>query len=118
MSDKVYTVALAGLLHDVGKFAERAGMEISQQYHNDNEHLYQPHYDGRSSHKHALYSAAFIERFCTLLPVLDERAGAGSGNSLINLAAMHHKPETALQWIITQADRLSSGLDRQVFDGD
>lgn len=118
MSDKVYTVALAGLLHDVGKFAERAGMEISQQYRNDNEHLYQPHYDGRSSHKHALYSAAFIERFCALLPVLDERAEAGSGNSLINLAAMHHKPETALQWIIAQADRLSSGLDRQVFDGD
>jgi CRISPR-associated protein Csm1 len=118
MSDKVYTIALAGLLHDVGKFAERAGMEISPQYRNDNEHLYQPNFDGRSSHKHALYSAAFVERFANLLPALDEQSESGSGNSLINLAAMHHKPETALQWIITQADRLSSGLDRQVFDGD
>jgi CRISPR-associated protein Csm1 len=118
MSDMVYTVALAGLLHDVGKFAERAGMEVSQLYRNDNEHLYQPHYEGRSSHKHALYSAAFIERFSALLPKLDDAAVARSGDSLINLAAMHHKPETPLQWIITQADRLSSGLDRQVFDGD
>jgi len=118
MSDTVYTIALAGLLHDVGKFAERAGMDVSQQYVNDNEHLYQPHYEGRSSHKHALYSAAFIERFTNLLPRLDDQTAARSGNSLINLAAMHHKPETPLQWIITQADRLSSGLDRQEFDGD
>lgn len=111
-------VALAALLHDVGKFAERAGMEISQRYRDDNEQLYQPLFDGRYSHGHALFTAAFIEKFANFLPALNDKSTARSGDSLINLAAMHHKPETPLQWIITMADRLSSGLDRQVFEGD
>lgn len=120
--DKItVTIALAGLLHDVGKFAERAGMELPSGYGDNNAGLYQPvrsDQGGRHTHKHALYSAAFIERFSSHLPKLDQQADAASGNSLINLAAMHHKPETPLQWIVAQADRLSSGLDRQVFEGD
>ncbi len=114
------TVVLAALLHDVGKFAERAGMEISSQYEIDNAGLYQPYkrQQNRHTHRHALYTAAFIERFSRLLPTLDDSNVARSGNSLINLAAMHHKPETPLQWIITVADRLSSGLDRQDFEGE
>jgi len=120
MNKTTVTIALAGLLHDVGKFAERAGMELPNGYADNNAGLYQPfrQEQGRHTHKHALYSAAFIERFSSLLPKLDEQKDAASGNSLINLAAMHHKPETPLQWIIAQADRLSSGLDRQVFEGD
>lgn len=121
MDQTTVTIALAGLLHDVGKLAERAGMELPAGYEANNAGLYQPvrsDQGGRHTHKHALYSAAFIERFSKLLPQLDDQADAASGNSLINLAAMHHKPETPLQWIIAQADRLSSGLDRQVFEGD
>jgi len=120
MADTVIKVALAGFVHDVGKLAERAGMEVSRTYAEDNAGLYQPYNrdQNRHTHQHALYTAAFIERFAACLPSLDEREAAKSGDSLINLAAMHHKPETPLQWIVTQADRLSSGLDRQVFEGD
>lgn len=116
----VLKVALAGLLHDVGKFAERAGMEVSRTYADDNAGLYQPYNrdQNRHTHRHALFTAAFIERFAAYLPEVDDQETAQSGDSLINLAAMHHKPETPLQWIITQADRLSSGLDRQVFEGE
>lgn len=117
-NNELNKLVLAALLHDVGKFAERAGMEVSPQYSNDNEQLYQPLFDGRYSHGHALFTAAFIEKFADHLPLLDDSSTARSGDSLINLAGMHHKPETPLQWIITMADRLSSGLDRQVFDGD
>jgi len=96
MNKTTVTIALAGLLHDVGKFAERAGMELPNGYADNNAGLYQPfrQEQGRHTHKHALYSAAFIERFSSLLPKLDEQKDAASGNSLINLAAMHHKPET------------------------
>jgi CRISPR-associated protein Csm1 len=120
MDKTTVTIALAGLLHDVGKFAERAGMELPAGYSDNNAGLYQPfrQEQGRHTHKHALYSAAFIEQFSSILPTLDDQSTARSGDSLINLAAMHHKPETPLQWIIAQADRLSSGLDRQVFEGD
>ena len=120
MDKMVYKIALAGLLHDMGKFAERAKMELEPGYENNNSGLYQPDNNPhkRPTHKHALYTAAFVERFAGHIPVFDDKADAAGGNSLINLAAMHHKPETALQWIIAQSDRLSSGFDRQVFDGD
>ena len=115
-----YAVTLAALLHDIGKFAERAGMAVSPQYATDNAGLYQKYNSEqkRHTHQHALYTAAFIERYSSLLPVVDKPDAAKSGNSLINLAGMHHKPETPLQAIVTEADRLSSGIDRQVFEGD
>ena len=87
-------------------------------YENNNAGLYQRYNreQNRYTHIHALYTAAFIERFANSLPELNDAGSARSGDSLINLAAMHHKPETPLQWIVTQADWLSSGLDRQVFE--
>lgn len=117
---ELLAVTMAALLHDVGKLAERAGMDVSSKYTVDNAGLYQPYNrdQNRHTHKHALYTAAFIERFSDCLPSLDDVDAGKSGNAVINLAAMHHKPETPLQWIVTQSDRLSSGLDRQVFEGD
>ena len=116
MDDTVYKIAIAGFLHDIGKFAERAGMEVSQEYIDNNTALYQPSFQSRYTHKHALYTAAFIEQYESVLPEAFNRAGLGLGDSFINLAAMHHKPETPLQWIIAIADRVSSGFDRKEFD--
>jgi len=108
-------IALAGFLHDIGKFAQ-GGIKIPKQYANDNAGQYQPFYNNRHTHIHALYTAAFIEQFGDKLPRQMNEADWGEGDSFINLAAGHHKPETALQWIITQADRISSGLDRDSFE--
>lgn len=108
-------IALAGLLHDVGKFAQGC-MEIPKQYANDNADQYQPFYNNRHTHIHALYTAAFIEQFADRLPRQMNEPGWGEGESFINLAAGHHKPETAMQWIVAQADRISSGLDRDSFE--
>ncbi len=116
MNDTVYKIAIAGFLHDIGKFAERAGMEISEEYVANNAPLYQPSFQSRYTHRHALYTAAFIEKFDAALPKMFNKAGWGLGDSFINLAAMHHKPETPLQWVIAIADRVSSGFDRQSFE--
>jgi CRISPR-associated protein Csm1 len=95
-------------------------MELPPGYGDNNAGLYQPHNEAqkRHTHRHALFTAAFFENFARHLPELPSIGEIRTGDSFINLAAMHHKPETPLQWIIAQADRLSSGLDRQVFEGD
>lgn len=116
MDDTIYKVAIAGFLHDIGKFAERAGMEVGQEYLDSNAALYQPSFKSRYTHRHAVYTAAFIEQYESLLPKAFNRAGWGLGDSFINIAAMHHKPESPLQWIVAMADRVSSGFDRQTFD--
>lgn len=114
----VLKIALAGLLHDVGKFAQGC-LELSRQYRQDNEDIYQPKYDGRPSHVHALYTAAFLEKVSDKLPQEATARQWGKGeveDTLMNLAACHHAPKTAMQWIVTQADRISSGLDRATFE--
>ena len=115
MNQTTLKIALAGLMHDIGKFAQ-GSIDISRQYANDNADQYQPFYDNRHTHIHALYTAAFIEQFEKKLPHQFNEPGWGEGDSFINLAAGHHKPETAMEWIVTMADRISSGLDRATFD--
>ena len=55
-------IAVAGLMHDIGKFAQ-GNETIPKQYAIDNADQYQPIYNNRHSHIHALYTAAFIEQF-------------------------------------------------------
>ena len=115
MEQTTLKIALAALMHDLGKFAQGC-LEVTPQYRNDHADQYQPFYNGRHSHIHAIYTAAFIEQMQSLLPPELNSPGWGEGDSFINLAAGHHKPETPLQWLVAQADRISSGLDRAVFE--
>lgn len=128
MDETVYKIALAGFLHDIGKFAERASairdesseLETAfypdEEFLNDNMDLYQPHHDGVYTHRHAVYTAAFIDHIERFLPRQFNRGEWGLGDSFMNLAAGHHKPETPMQWIIAMADRISSGFDREEFE--
>lgn len=125
-------VALAALLHDLGKFAERAAIEVNSQILENNQHEYCPHHKqhtddaGWFSHKHAAYTAIALDMLeqRRLLPPLKGKdispfAAWGSENvddSLINAAARHHKPFTFLQWVIATADRVASGFEREKFD--
>ncbi|MCL2485337.1 MAG: type III-A CRISPR-associated protein Cas10/Csm1 [Endomicrobia bacterium] len=111
----VLIIALAGFLHDIGKFAQRAaasGYENIKLPADFDKSKYQPSgRDGNYSHIHASYSAYFIEQ---LLKSVD--IGADK-NAFVNLSARHHIPGNDWQEkIITVADRLSSGMDRQSFD--
>ncbi len=109
-------VAMAAFMHDIGKFADKDVFNVSEQFLNDNADLYQPHYKENYTHRHAVYSAAFIDHIEKLLPRKFNQANWGLEDSFINLTAGHHKPETRMQWIVAMADRISSGWDREEFD--
>ena len=124
-------MAFAGYLHDLGKLAERARIEEAQKKTSEgntiaeiNKQLYCPQWDGRFTHVHAAYTAIAIDLFEKDLPPLVGQEvtpfaawkGESADDSLINAAARHHKPGTALQWIIATADRLASGFERESFD--
>lgn len=109
-------IAIAGFMHDIGKFADKDVFNISEQFLIDNADLYQPHYKGNYTHRHAVYTAAFIDHFEKLLPKKFNKANWGLEDSFINLSAGHHTPGTPMQWIIAMADRISSGWDRDTFD--
>lgn len=116
MDDTTLKIAIAGFIHDIGKFADKDVFNISDQFLIDNADLYQPHYNENYTHRHAVYTAAFIDHIERLLPRKFNQANWGLEDSFINLAAGHHKPETQMQWIIAMADRISSGWDREEFD--
>lgn len=128
MDETIYKIALAGYLHDIGKFAERAhrpdekssglkpGFYPDAQFLNNNADLYQPHFQGRYTHKHAVYTAAFIDQIEKLLPRQFNKGEWGLDDAFMSLAAGHHNPQSPLQWIIAIADRISSGFDRGEFE--
>jgi CRISPR-associated protein Csm1 len=129
-------VALAAYLHDLGKFAERAGAFAGDPRLDAHLTLYCPfRQEGRGgwhSHRHAAHTALAFDRIDPWLPALlgsrsapfaprrlaSEKADLGQDatDSLINAASAHHKPTTFLQWVIATADRVASGFEREEFE--
>lgn len=131
LTDASCRVALAAFMHDLGKFAERARIPEALEKQADgnsrqavNEILYCPEWDGRRTHIHAAYTAIGLDLLEKWLPELvgDDMSPfapwreKNADDSLINAAAMHHRPDTYLQWIIAAADRLASGFERDEFE--
>lgn len=98
-------VVIAAWLHDVGKFAQRA--EIHELYNKNLEGQYcKSTKDGRFTHQHVIYTEGFLDKFKSVLP------DNVNFEHVKMLAASHHNPSTYYDWIISEADRLSSGSDR------
>ncbi|MCF6246496.1 MAG: type III-A CRISPR-associated protein Cas10/Csm1 [Desulfobacula sp.] len=117
MDPTTLKVSMAAFFHDMGKFAGKKELEIpSQNINPDDKPLYLKSYKGTYSHYHALYTAQFIEKFSDWLPQELNSPDWGEKDIFTNLAAMHHKPESPIQHIITEADCLSSGWDRDKFN--
>ena len=116
MDQTTLKIAIAGFIHDIGKFSEKDVMGIKQEYLDNNVGVYLPSYKGHYSHYHAVYTAAFIEYMKDFLPAEFNKPKWGEGDSFINLCAGHHAPQTPYQWIITIADWISSGWDRKMSD--
>ena len=105
----IYDIALAGLLHDIGKVMQRAGIGIDE-----NKYTHRcPEYNSRPSHKHVMWTEDFFFPRAESNPYMQEIA---------NLASSHHKPSEyknkadpgylAIHCLV-QADRVSAAWDRQ-----
>lgn len=127
-------VAFAAYLHDLGKFAERA--KIFEDHPRLEEHLQlyarKQEAGGRVwyTHRHAAHTALAFDALENHFPDLlrgdlspfaprrraHDTISDDATDSLVNAAAMHHKPDSALQWIIAAADRIASGFERDEFE--
>ncbi|AGA33129.1 CRISPR-associated protein, Csm1 family [Thioalkalivibrio nitratireducens DSM 14787] len=121
-------VALAAYLHDLGKFAERARLEVPPDRLDTHLTQYCPYHEaggrGWHSHRHAAYTALAWDLIERRFPELVGRDIAPFAawnapdvdDSIVNAASRHHKPETYLQWLVATADRVASGFEREAFD--
>ncbi len=96
----VYSAALAGLLHDIGKFAQRA--DAPQREIADTEALRDVRY------AHALAGYSFVQDFAVALPLEVRRELSG--------VAYHHAPRRDTDERVRLADWLSAG-ERTELDG-
>jgi len=98
-------LVLSALLHDIGKFAQRAKRPYTKALQEE----YLPIFNGQYSHWHALYSDYFIEKDLPLPDDLEK-----SRSSIAKMASIHHRPvhDNLEDLCISIADRLSSGADR------
>ncbi len=94
---KIDEVALAGLLHDIGKFAQRT----------DRYRLSDSFSPRRYHYTHAAYTAQVLNDASLAFDLPEE---------VIDMAAMHHAPDYDEAWIVAAADRMASGFEREKFD--
>jgi CRISPR-associated protein Csm1 len=128
LMDPSCRLALAAMLHDLGKFAERAGIFGEGTEVDANVQLYCPKREegGRiwHTHKHAANTGMAIDRIEPWLPRINGAdvspfaawGAKDADDSLINAASAHHVPRSALQWIVAISDRISAGFERTKFD--
>lgn len=118
---------LAGLIHDIGKFWQRADKGF---HHNDNKlsnyskrlanDICPINEYGSFGYQHVLWSNEFLNTFrikIEQIPGLKENLYKPDGfgeNNIYNFAANHHLPQTLEQAIITLADWWSAGIDRSM----
>jgi CRISPR-associated protein Csm1 len=105
---RAYTIAAAGLLHDIGKLLEPAGVELSQQTRNLAQ-MFCPTdaASQKSTHQHVLYSSHAFEQIQSNFGGLDRQ-------QIHDIAMHHHRPSPGQldQQILTRADWTASGNDR------
>ncbi len=126
MRNKIY---LAALLHDIGKFYQRAdenlfinGKRNTQTEVGDvsfalAQSIFPANENGRFGYHHVVWTSEFFERKSKQFKALNLMQGTfdpmkETDNNIINLSVNHHKPQTPIQAIITLADWWSAGLDR------
>ncbi len=91
MNDKIFKAALAGLLHDIGKFAQRAAEGTHIQWDDESKIEFK--------YQHALYTDGVVEQIVPTQWRENVRGAAGR----------HHRPTNHLERVVNLADHLSAG---------
>jgi len=115
MDETTLKISIASFFHDMGKFAGSQVFKMSQDEFASRAADFLPVRKGRYSHSHALYTSEFISRYIDWLPDEFNRPW-GEGDGLVKLAASHHNPSSPMEWIVAEADRISSGMDRRDYE--
>lgn len=106
----VYQIALAALLHDIGKFAQRAGCK--DLYDTKMEGQILPVVSGgRYTHNHALYTYGFLEKHLG-----DHLPQNLNVQDIAHDAAKHHNPGSVTEQLVSIGDWAASGVDRRRTD--
>lgn len=117
-------VYLAALLHDIGKFYQRAsdqmrqdGSNLSEISKNLADTICPLNQKGNFGYQHCVWTAEFLEKhkdiFKKALGIANEREQEYE-TSLVHLSAYHHRPDSELSALISLADWWSAGMDRFV----
>jgi len=128
MIEQSTRIAVAAFLHDVGKLAERAGIDHAGRL-DAHKTLYCPWHreGGYHSHVHAAYTGIAWDileatgHFPDLrhdCPPFSVGEDDNAIDSAVNASSAHHRPDTFLQWIVATADRVASGFERDKFDSE
>jgi len=120
----VHEVALGAYLHDVGKLIQRAVGDVAALPETVRNRISDvlPVFQGRHSHFHALFSDAFFEEYVDAHPLPSEL----DSRWMRDCAVYHHRPlndgvavpNGAITHLVTEADRISSGMERKKRDED
>lgn len=113
---------LGALLHDIGKFYQRADKTltdvmcaVSHTSRKLADDICPVNMYGGYSHQHVIWTNEFIDQMkeiFRLIPGITDKTGESVEDSFVNFACNHHKPVSLLQAIVTQADWWSAGIDR------
>ena len=126
MKDRVREhIYLAALLHDIGKFYQRADKSFSDKTNELSDSVKKIaglicplNNEGRFGYQHTVWTLQFlteIEANLKKIPDFSQNLFDGENNqdTIFQLASFHHKPSTELQALISLADWWSAGVDRR-----
>lgn len=118
-------IVLAALLHDIGKFYQRAdevsvtnSKYLKKEIKNLEGQICPKDKDGKFTHKHVLWTAQFFDDFESQINEIIIREDKERIGKILNLASKHHNPDIASigEILIQKADHYSSGIDRNKSD--
>lgn len=112
VDERAHLLALAGLLHDIGKVFEPGQVELTEAERRLEEMIC-PTRGGQSTHRHVLYTAYALKR-------IRSNFGTLPAERLFAIACNHHRPSTGRvdEHILARANWLASGHDRAQDEGE